>query len=70
MRIAIAGAGYVGLSNGILLAQCNEVVCIDIVASKVEKLNRKRSLSFTNGRACGFTEFDVSIEMAGWESAC
>jgi UDPglucose 6-dehydrogenase len=43
MKIAVAGAGYVGLSNGILLAQCNEVVCIDIVAGKVEKLNRKES---------------------------
>lgn len=43
MKIAVAGTGYVGLSDAMLLAQNNEVVAVDIVAEKVELLNSKQS---------------------------
>ena len=39
MKIAVAGTGYVGLSLAVLLAQHNEVVAVDIVPDKVEKIN-------------------------------
>ena len=43
MRIAVAGTGYVGLSMACLLAQHNSVVAVDVVAERVEKVNRRES---------------------------
>lgn len=43
MKIAVAGTGYVGLSNAILLSQHNEVVAVDVVAEKVDRINNRKS---------------------------
>lgn len=62
MRIAVAGTGYVGLSNAMLLAQHNEVVAVDIVEEKVKLLNNNLSpiedteiVDFLSNRSLNFT---------------
>lgn len=43
MKITVVGAGYVGLSNAVLLAQHNEVIAVDIIQEKVDMINNKKS---------------------------
>ena len=43
MKIAVAGTGYVGLSNAVLLSQHNEVIAVDVIAEKVELINQRKS---------------------------
>ena len=43
MRIVVAGLGYVGLTNAVLLAQNNTVIAVDIDAARVELVNARQS---------------------------
>ena len=43
MKITVAGTGYVGLSNAVLLAQQNEVIALDVIQEKVDMINNKKS---------------------------
>lgn len=43
MRIAVAGTGYVGLSNAVILSQHNEVTAVDVIATKVDLINSRKS---------------------------
>ena len=52
MKISVAGLGYVGLANAILLAQHNEVWAVDIDLEKVKMLNKRRSEERRVGKEC------------------
>jgi UDPglucose 6-dehydrogenase len=56
MKIAIAGTGYVGLSNAVLLAQHNTIVALDLIADKVDMLNKRLSPIQNNEIEDFFTE--------------
>jgi UDPglucose 6-dehydrogenase len=43
MKIAVAGTGYVGLSNAVLLAQHNEVIALDVITEKIDMVNQQKS---------------------------
>ena len=43
IKITVVGSGYVGMSLSVLLAQCNDVIVLDIDASRVDKINNKQS---------------------------
>ncbi len=43
MKIAVAGAGYVGLSNAVLLAQYNQVTVVDVIKEKINLINQSKS---------------------------
>lgn len=43
MKIAVAGTGYVSMSNAVLLAQHHQVVAVDIIPEKVDMINRRQS---------------------------
>ncbi len=56
MKIAVIGAGYVGLTVGVLLSQFNEVTLVDIDNKKIDMINRK---NFSNSRRRGVDIFKM-----------
>ena len=62
MKIAVAGVGYVGLSNAILLAQHNEVKAFDIIPEKVEMINNRKSPIVDKEIEEYFAEKELNLE--------
>jgi UDP-N-acetyl-D-mannosaminuronate dehydrogenase len=65
VKIAIAGTGYVGLSNAILLAQHNEVVALAVLAAKVDIINQKQS-SNADFESAGYFTLNLLIYETRW----
>ena len=61
MKIVIVGLGYVGLSNAVLLAQNNEVVCVDINQKRVDALKSRRSPVVDNELSLYLAEKDLNL---------
>ena len=61
MKIAVAGTGYVGLSNAVLLAQHNHVVAVDIVQEKVDLINSKKSPIIDSGLSQYLAEKNLDL---------
>lgn len=59
-KIAVAGTGYVGLSLGVLLSQHHQVVAVDIVQTKVDMINNKKS-PIQDGKPSLKTQINVPI---------
>ena len=61
MKVVVVGLGYVGLSNAVLLAQHNEVICVDISQERVDAINARKSYILDNKLSQYLTEKDLNL---------
>src|SRR5699024_12301444 len=61
LKITVAGTGYVGLSNAVLLAQANKVTALDIIQKKVDMINNKQSPIVDAGIEAFLSEKELNI---------